>query len=201
MIKAVIFDVDGVIFNTHDIDGKYLWSKNIKQDLGLSKEHFSKIFSSNWLEVIRGKKDTIKHLRMVFSEFSKLKITPEHFIEYWLKNDHNLNYNMIELIKSIKLPCYLATNQEMHRTTHILNSVGKHFDGCFASYQIGFIKPEKEFYAYIQNSLNLKPEELLIIDDTLENVERAKKCNWNIYHYNNDFDQLKRYLQNLRVCV
>lgn len=80
MIKAIIFDVDGVIFNTHDIDGKYIWSKNIKQDLGLNKEHLSKIFSSDWLEVIRGRTNTIEHLKTVFKEFPELNISLKQFI-------------------------------------------------------------------------------------------------------------------------
>lgn len=108
---------------------------------------------------------------------------------------------MIELVQSIKLPSYLATNQEMHRTNHILNSVGIQFNDCFASYKIGHIKPEKEFYNFIQNNLNLKPEELLIVDDTLDNIKEAEKCNWYAYHYKNDLDQLKIYLRDLGVEI
>ncbi len=44
-IKAIIFDVDGVVFNTHDESGNYLWSQNVKEDLGLISKHFSVIFS------------------------------------------------------------------------------------------------------------------------------------------------------------
>lgn len=52
-IKAIIFDVDGVLFQNHDENGRYLWSKNAKEDLGLSRDHFLIIYGSD-TEVIRG---------------------------------------------------------------------------------------------------------------------------------------------------
>lgn len=130
-----------------------------------------------------------------------LNITPEVFIEYWLNNDHSINSEILNLIKYIKIPCYLATNQDMHRANHILSSVGKYFCDCFASYKIGYIKPEKEFYDYIQSALNLKPQELLLIDDTIENVEGAKQCGWHTYHYKNDLNHLKLIIQRYGVPI
>ena len=44
-IKAIIFDVDGGVFKTHDEKGNDLWSCTVKKDLGLTSEHFSRIFS------------------------------------------------------------------------------------------------------------------------------------------------------------
>lgn len=62
-IKAIIFDVDGVIFQAYDKNGSYLWSRNIKQDLGLTSKHFSVIFSEKWDSIIRGEMDLGEHLR------------------------------------------------------------------------------------------------------------------------------------------
>jgi len=66
----------------------------------------------------------------------------------------------------------------------------------FSSYQIGSIKPEAEFYQYIQNKLNLSPKELLLIDDTKENTVEAKELGWEIYYYQNDLKNLKTFLSN-----
>ena len=100
---------------------------------------------------------------------------------------------MIEFIKTLKLPVYLGTNQESYRTNHIKNLVGQYFNGCFASHEIGHIKPSPEFFKYIENFLHLKPEELLLVDDTLANIKAAKALGWHVYHYQNDLEKLKRF--------
>lgn len=196
-IKAIIFDVDGVVFKTYDEHGSYLWSRNIKEDLGITQKHFSFIFSKKWEDIIRGKKDLHSHLQTVFKEelFKNLEISPIQYIHYWLSNDHQVNQEVLSLVKNLKIPCYLGTNQESLRTKHILNSVGSLFVECFASYQMGFIKPEKEFFYFIQKKLSLLPYELLLIDDTKSNIDGAKKCGWHVYHYQNSIDGLIDFFQ------
>jgi len=199
-IKAIIFDVDGVIFKTHNEVGHYLWSQTIKEDLGISSKHFSMIFSEKWEDITRGKIDLMEHLEEVFKEKLfldlplDLPITPEQFIDYWFNKDHNVNLDMLKLVEQLQLPCYLGTNQETLRTKHILSTVGHYFKGCFASYEIGFIKPEREFFQHIENSLSLAPEEILLIDDTRVNINGAKESGWNTYHYQNDREKLEEFL-------
>ena len=76
-------------------------------------------------------------------------ITPEQYIQYWLTHDHQVNQSVLDLVKSLKIPCYLGTNQEALRTAHILDTVGSYFKECFASYKIGVIKPEQGFFQHI----------------------------------------------------
>ena len=162
-MKAIIFDVDGVLFKTHNIDGTYLWSSSVKNDLGLSKIHFDKIFSNSWENVVKGKVDTIEYLHNVFQDniFTNLNVMPEIYINYWLSKDHHVNLEVIEFIKSIKTTCYIGTNQEGFRTDHILKHIGCYFKGCFSSYRIGCIKPEPEFFQHIEKALSLQPMDLL----------------------------------------
>ncbi len=195
-IKAIIFDVDGVLFKTYDQNKNFLWSSTIKQDLGLTSEHLSVIFSHKWYDIIRGKIDLSEHLNSVFQEklFQDLAITPKKYIEYWLSKDNHINQYVLKLAKQLKAPCYLGTNQEGTRTSHILSTIGSYFKGCFASYEIGFIKPEREFFQHIQNTLGLLPHELLLIDDTEHNIEEARRCGWYVYHYQNNIEDLERFL-------
>ena len=200
-IKTIIFDVDGVIFKTHDENGNYLWSRTNKKDLGLTSEHFLVIFSEKWGDIIRGKIDLNEHLQTVFQEelFKDLTITPQQYTQYWLSKDLHINQDILNLVQSLKTACYLGTNQESLRTSHILNTVGPCFKGCFASYEIGFIKPEQEFFQHIQKTLSLTPHELLLIDDTKNNIEGAQKCGWHVYHYQNDIDGLVNFLKSHEV--
>ena len=94
-IKAIIFDVDGVIFKTHDENGNYLWSQSAKEDLGLTSKHFSIIFSEKWESIIRGKIKLDAYLHAIFQEklFKDLCITPQQYIRYWLTHDHQVNQN------------------------------------------------------------------------------------------------------------
>ena len=196
-IKAIVFDLDGVIFKSHDENGNYLWSRSIKEDLGLTLKHFSIIFSEKWDSIIRGKMDFNDHLQAVFQEelFKDLTVTPQEFIQYWLSHDHHINLDVLTLIEKLTIPCYLGTNQDALRTAHILNSIGSYFKKHFSSYEVGFIKPEKEFFEHIQKTLSLLPHEILLIDDTKNNIDGAKKCGWHVYHYQNDIEGLIDFLK------
>lgn len=198
-IKAIIFDVDGVIFKSQNESGNYLWSQSAKADLGLTSQHFSVIFSEIWESIIRGELNLDAHLKAIFQEklFKDLNITPEQYVHYWLSHDHHVNREILDLVKSLNTPCYLGTNQEALRTHHILDTVGSYFKACFASYKIGFIKPEQGFFQHIQKALSLLPHELLLIDDMKPYIEGAQNCGWHVYHYQNDtrglMDFLKKY--------
>ena len=48
-------------------------------------------------------------------------------------------------------------------------------DDIFISAEIHKIKPQADFYEYILDKFQLKPEELLFLDDNLRNIEGAEK--------------------------
>lgn len=196
-IKAIIFDADGVLFKAHDKSGNYLWSRRIKEDLGMTSKHFSLIFSDKWESIIRGKIKLDDHLHAIFQEksFKELGITPEQYIQYWLTHDHHVNQGMLDFVKSLKIPSYIGTNQEAVRTRHILDTFGCCFTGCFASYQMGFIKPEPGFFQHIQRALDHPGYELLLIDDMKPYIDGAQDCGWHVYHYQNDIDGLMDFLK------
>ena len=200
-IQAIIFDVDGVIFQSHDEHGNYLWKSRISEDLGLTSKHLSVIFSEKWEQIIRGQLDLIEHLKTVFEEklFKNIRITPEQYIQYWLNHDHHINQSILDLVKSLPIPCYLGTNQESLRTKHLLKTLGPYFQECFSSYKIGLIKPEEGFFHHIQKTLSLLPCELLLIDDTKNNILGAKNCGWRVYHYQNDMHSLADFLKNQEI--
>ena len=184
-MKAIIFDFDGVLTHCKDANGKYLWHKNIHVDLGLTEEQMSKIYSGNWTLVMKGFLGMQEHLKNVFTELN-IALSIDEFIEYWLNHDFDINTEIIPIIKSIKGPSlYIGTNQDIHRTAFLQEKFAHYFDGFFSSYQIGAIKPEPEFFRYIESKINIQSKDIAFIDDSKSHIEAATKLGWTCHHYQN----------------
>jgi len=54
------------------------------------------------------------------------------------------------------------------------------FDYTFDSTEIGIVKPEAEYFKFVEEKTGFKGPEILLIDDSMENLEGAKKCGWQI---------------------
>lgn len=56
----------------------------------------------------------------------------------------------------------------------------KVFNYVFLSYQIGCRKPDEKAYEIVENSIGIKPENILFVDDSIENIIVAKKRGWQV---------------------
>jgi putative hydrolase of the HAD superfamily len=129
--------------------------------------------------------------------------TAQDFLQFWFEAEHNIDRNVVSIIEQIRkegIKCFLATNQEKYRTEYIKKKMGFEnlFDYIFSSSEIGFKKPEKEFYEFILNKIkkeyNIQPQEVLFFDDSKENVEIAKELKIRAYVYK-DFRGFKRVIK------
>ena len=93
-MKAIIFDVDGVLINSKDESGKYLWDKNIEKDLWLTSDQTRQIYSGDWALVMKGLLDTRKYFKMMFTKLN-IGLSIDNFIEYWIKHDLNTNTEIL----------------------------------------------------------------------------------------------------------
>jgi HAD superfamily hydrolase (TIGR01509 family) len=69
----------------------------------------------------------------------------------------------------------IATNH----VSFVRNYIGESFeveylDDVIISAEIHKIKPNKDFYEFILNKFEIKPEELLLLDDNQKNIDSAK---------------------------
>lgn len=193
-VKAIIFDVDGVIIRSMDSAGRFLWSQNIERDLGITGVSLKNIFSSGWEDVIKGKVDTRKFFENGLLEQGNNKTSVDEFISYWLSQDSNLDTPVLDIVQRLERPAYLGTNQDSYRSKHLNGLVGYLFDGMFTSWEIGAAKPESAFFEHIENALKLSPKELMLIDDRAENIESAASREWTVHHFTGDINALKQAL-------
>ena len=193
-IKSILFDADGVVINSEMFSSKY------QKEFGISPEEFLDFFNGEFNDCIVGKADLTELIKPWLSKW-KWKGTVEEFLKFWFEAENNLDDGMIDMIKKLRekgIKCYLATNQEKHRTKYLKDNMGfeELFDKVFSSADIGYRKPEKEFYELVLNEIkkeyNISPHEIMFFDDSKENIDSAKKLNINANLYKNfkDFEKL-----------
>jgi putative hydrolase of the HAD superfamily len=110
------------------------------------------------------------------------------FIQAWLEHENVLDpgmLNEISLLRAMRLPCFVGTNQERNRANFMRLEMGLQTDtdGVFASCDLGARKPERAFFDRLAERLNLEPASLLLIDDSHENVAGARAAGWNAEHF------------------
>ncbi|WP_420962738.1 HAD-IA family hydrolase [Brucella sp. IR073] len=181
-------DVDGVVIIQPE--GREHWADNLERDLGVPVADLRReFFQPYWEEIIVGRTSMAECLAAAL-----IKIAPEvhceDLISYWFEKDSHLDpvlLNDIAACRDSGLRVYLATNQEHMRAAYLIKGLGlaRYVDGMFYSAALGCRKPQHRFYRAVETRTNLKPSEILLIDDTLGNIEAAREAGWMAVHWTN----------------
>lgn len=178
MIKAVIFDMDGVIVDSEPIMDivliQFFEEMNIKFDKDIAKDFRGGSSEAFWGELKRiySLPESVDHYVN-----ERLKRT----IEYYKKNGVKLIDNviiLIEVFRSLNIKIALATSaahERMQVTLDLLN-LEKYFDVIVTSKFINNAKPDPEIFLYACNLLNTEPDNCLVIEDSRNGIIAAKKA-------------------------
>lgn len=175
MIKAVIFDADGVLIHKF----KY-FSERFSVEYGVSKKKLLEFFEGEFLECLVGKKDLKEILPKYMKEWG-WNGSVEELLVYWFESERELDQDLIEYIYSLKdkgIIVIVGTNNEKHRTEYMRRDLGfgKIFHVVYGSGEIGHAKPDHRFFEHILSDNKLEKSEVLFWDDKRENVDAALAC-------------------------
>ena len=176
MIKNIIFDIGNVLISFQPID--YLNSKF--NDETTKTILFNTIFKSKeWLLLDRG---TVTDMEVI-EIFCKRQPSFEKEIRYVMKNWHEMHIPMKESIKLLKYlknsgyHIFFLSNYHKNAFKVIFNKFDfiREVDGQVISCDVKLLKPEELIYEILLNKYNLKPQECIFIDDSIENIKVADK--------------------------
>jgi putative hydrolase of the HAD superfamily len=186
-VNFLLVDVDGVLVTGRPDDGR-VWHAEMANDLGFSydllHEHF---FKPYWDEIVTGRQDLKPNLHKTLVTIAP-DLEVDAVIDYWFRHDARLNHvllNDLSLARSRGIKVQLATNQEHLRADYLMNALGltQYVDACHYSADIGFRKPHQAFFAEVALRVAAAPEHLMLIDDSIENVNSARSAGWQAAHW------------------
>jgi putative hydrolase of the HAD superfamily len=194
-IKNIIFDFGGVIIN---IDHEKV--ENAFKKLGL--HDFDRLFSQATQSELFQKLETGRmdeaEFRNEIRKMTGLTIDDNTLDHTWNQIIGDYPPHRIELLKQIKnnYKIFLLSNTNSIHFRYYISKFEKEFgfpfislfDGTYWSFKIGKRKPDADPYQFLLNQENLKPEETLFIDDSIQNILAAQKLNILALHIDDRMD-------------
>ncbi|WP_099514862.1 HAD-IA family hydrolase [Microvirga ossetica] len=175
-------DVDGVLIRGRPEDGRH-WSTFLESDLGLRTDDLHReFFDSHWNDIVIGRARLEDRLPEVLERIAP-HVTADRLIEYWFEQDARLDHRLLQDLQTVRsggFQVHLATNQEHRRAQYLMHTLGlaDTVDGIQYSAQIGAKKPDVAFFQSATSGVGLLPADILLIDDTPENVRAARAYGW-----------------------
>ena len=179
-IKAIIFDLGGVIYNINyqkTID-KFISIGLDKKKYIYSQEYQSEIFNQLEIGAINSA-DFLLNLKKNSTSKSISKIK-----NAWNCMLLDLPKERVKLLKTIKnkIPLFLLSNTNTIHITEIKNKIGKKrytdfyniFNKVYFSHEIKKRKPDVDAFKLILEENNLAAKNVIFIDDSIQHINAAK---------------------------
>ena len=175
MIRAVIFDLGGVLMRTEDHSPRQRLAERL--NLGYAALSSLVFDSETSIQATLGKITAQVHWEAVRQA---LNLPPEEFPsvpEYFWGGDR-LDLSLVEYLRSLR-PRYrtaLLSNAWDDLRTYLVNrwKIADAFDELIISAEVGLAKPDARIYQLALERLEVAPEEAIFVDDFPANVAGAQ---------------------------
>ncbi|NOQ70651.1 MAG: HAD-IA family hydrolase [Crocinitomix sp.] len=190
-VSAILFDLGGVILNLD-------YNKTINAFKILGEERFEELYSqaeqndlfdrfetgeitANYFRdyLISFLGDEVSHEMVDHAWNAMLLDLPKERIDFLITLKQHYKIYLFSNTNAIHLSAFKSIIKNEHGDPSLLEKV---FDKTYYSHLINKRKPNSAAFEFILDDLNLRPEEVIFIDDSIQHVEGAKSVGINAYH-------------------
>lgn len=176
--KAVLFDFDGLMFETEKLWKEYNNQANIVFNVDFTEEHRNKIVGKHEQEIRKVIKELFPDLDVdAYREWLREKV----FYHQW-----NLpvapKKGLVELLKFIKqknLRAAIVSGSETHVIENMLkknNISSSYFQAMVTGNMQITPKPSPDVYLLACKNLGVKPEEAIVLEDSYNGIKAGKSA-------------------------
>lgn len=198
MIKAIVFDLDGVYF----LNGKENFIKSLTA-LGVSEPEAKRIFlNSEEMKVYKAGFMTDEEFwSWALAEWKLSLAVPQ--ITKLLIDGYAENTEVVDSVKKARAKGYktLTCTNNFPAKINGLQDKFKfldNFDAAVLAYEVGALKPDNKMLQELIDRSGVKPEEIFLADDREDTIRNAKELGIEAFFYS-DFPGFLRDLKILGV--
>ena len=197
MIKAIIFDLNGVLLD----DGEY-FTVRFAREYNLNEEEVKETFFSI-MDILR-KPDAPCAYELWKPQLDKwnVKLKKEEFFDYWFLLE-KIRPGFLEIIDALQEKdkrVFVLSNNFKERSAHYDKAFEDLFDlvdKTYFSWKTGFVKPEIMAFRNLLEENDLDPEDCIFVDDQEKNVDAANSIGIHSFLFA-DLDECR---EKIRVIV
>jgi putative hydrolase of the HAD superfamily len=189
MIKAVIFDLNGIFIQSSDLSE----SERFKKDFNVSAQDFFPKLESV-LEKIRQPNSggSFQYWKPILKEW-KVNLSEREFWDYMFGVE-KVSETMVSFARELKnkgMKVFILSNTLKEAALYYREHypwMDEAIDKLYFSFQTGFKKPDKRAWENILSDNNLKPEECIYFDDQEKHLQGCQSVGIKSFLFTNEKD-------------
>lgn len=186
MIKAAIFDLNGIFIQSPNLSERFEKDFNIPAAEFIPKLEsvLDKMRQPNALPSFQYWKPVLEGWRVNLSE--------QEFWDYWFKEE-KVSVNLVNFARELKsqgIKVFMLSNNFKERAEYYDHYPWIHeaVDKVYFSFKTGFKKPDVRAWENILSENNLKPEECIYFDDQEKHVKACRTIGIKAFLFTNEKD-------------